>query len=210
MKDMLAFQQEFIKRQKQCEMNSIEQEEELFLKNINTLNKNERKSVYFVYQFSKNLEYKHPGTYANYINHLLRMCNICFKLCNGYRKDILITILVHNVFEVTDLTFDSLSEAVGLPIAKYVKILTLNRDKEWDSIYKKEYYNNIAQNTICACTKIIDKIDNLFMIETNPDKNIRDKYIDEIVTHVIPMAVEQQNIQIGSKLLSNIISHIID
>lgn len=203
---MLIFQQEFSKRIKQIEANAIEQEENLFLHNIEVLSADEVANVLLVYKFVKELDYERHGSYENYMNHLLRMCNLCIELCNEYSEELFVTIMVHNVLEVTNISLEELSEVVGKKVANYIHTLTVDRTREWDPAYKLMYYTDIAQSTICACTKIIDKIDNLFLLEINPDERVKKIYINEIEIHVIPMAAKQGIMPNGKEILLNIVS----
>ena len=59
---------------------------------------------------------------------------------------------------------------------------------QWDKVYKKDYYKKInSQTHSCRTVKIIDKFDNLFLLYTNPNKEIKKKYIQEIETYIQPM-----------------------
>ena len=71
---------------------------------------------------------------------------------------------------------------------KKVSILTVNRKLQWNNNYKKKYYKNInSYSDDVKIVKILDKLDNLFIIGLNPNKKIRIKYIDEIKKFILPM-----------------------
>ena len=71
--------------------------------------------------------------------------------------------LCHNIIEVSGITED-LSEYLGKELVKYVTILTVDRDRQWESHYKNLYYQEIGKNKITRVIKIFDKLDNLFIL----------------------------------------------
>ena len=67
--------------------------------------------------------------------------------------------------------------------------MTVDRILQWDKSYKRDYYERIRSASIeCRVVKIIDKLDNLFLIGINPDEEVRDKYLLEIEQYILPMA----------------------
>ena len=207
---MLNFQQEYDNRIRQNDSNSYIQEQERFYENINTLDKEAQAEIKSVYNVVKKWNYKHPGPYANYINHILRMCNLYFELCTSLKTDIIITILAHNAFEVTDISSEELSGLIGTQLAKAIEALKVDRSIEWNQDYKSTYYHDISKNKICLCVKIIDKIDNLFLIGTNPDRSTREKYLNEIINYVIPLSANQPYIIDSDTILISIAKEVVN
>ena len=67
--------------------------------------------------------------------------------------------------------------------------LTVDREQQWDEDYKNTYYKKIENGPIEArVIKIIDKLDNLFILGVNPNEEIKIKYLKEIEKHVLPLA----------------------
>jgi len=81
-----------------------------------------------------------------------------------------------------------LNKYLGKKITNQIKVLTVNRKKQWNIDYKKKYYKNISlDNKNTRIVKIIDKLDNLFIIGLCKSKLIRKRYISEIENYIIPM-----------------------
>ena len=67
--------------------------------------------------------------------------------------------------------------------------MTVNRNLQWNEDYKNAYYEKIMNGPREArIIKIIDKLDNLFILGVNPDKQVKIKYLKEIEKHVLPLA----------------------
>jgi hypothetical protein len=96
---------------------------------------------------------------------------------------------VHNILETGNFKKDSVvSKRFGDKIFQEIKILTVNRKIQWNEKYKKKYYEKISKSHInVKIIKILDKMDNLFLLSKNKDLNIKKKYIKEIKTYVLPM-----------------------
>jgi len=66
--------------------------------------------------------------------------------------------------------------------------LTVNRKHQWDLQYKYEYYlalNRNPQN--CRIVKILDKLDNMYLLDLNDNELIKRKYLEEIEKYILPM-----------------------
>jgi len=86
------------------------------------------------------------------------------------------------------VSLENLSVSFGKCIADQIKILTVDRDVQWDKSYKSGYYNKLMQASHSArVVKIFDKLDNLFLLGLNPDASVREKYLAEIEDFVLPM-----------------------
>lgn len=93
--------------------------------------------------------------------------------------------LCHNIKEVSGITED-LSEYLGKELVKYVTVLTVDRDLQWESQYKSLYYREIRKNKITRVIKIFDKLDNLFILSENKDSKIKTMYLEEIENYLMP------------------------
>ncbi len=95
---------------------------------------------------------------------------------------------MHNCLETTKTDYKLLINLFGKKIINEIKILTVNRKKQWSRIYKNNYYkkiNNSSKNV--RLVKIFDKLDNLFILNKNPNQDIKNKYLDEIQRYITPM-----------------------
>lgn len=151
------------------------------------INKKDIKEIKFAFNFARKLKYNH-GNSNLYFSHPLRVANMA--VIHKKNIDINLTILAlnHNILEVTNLSKKILSNLFGKEFYKKVSVLTVNRKLQWNKSYKKKYYKNINNYSYdVRVVKILDKLDNLFIIGLNPNEKIRIKYIDEIKEFVLPM-----------------------
>jgi len=151
------------------------------------INKKDIKEIKFAFNFARKLKYNH-GDSNLYFSHPLRVANMA--VIHKKNIDINLTILAlnHNILEVTNLSKKILSNLFGKEFYKKVSVLTVNRKLQWNKSYKKKYYKNINNYSYdVRVVKILDKLDNLFIIGLNPNEKIRIKYIDEIKEFVLPM-----------------------
>jgi (p)ppGpp synthase/HD superfamily hydrolase len=149
----------------------------------------EKDSLKKAFIFAKSLEYKHVGLSSEiYFTHPIRVSALSILLSGKTKSSVGILGLLHNVLEVSNLTENSISKKFGLEIATNISTLTVDRDKQWDGKYKVDYYNKIINShQSCRIVKIIDKLDNLFLLENNKDSSIKKMYLDEIDKFILPM-----------------------
>ena len=62
--------------------------------------------------------------------------------------------LCHNIIEVSNITED-LSSFLGPEVLEHVNTLTVDRELQWDLVYNKTYYEEVAQKKITRIIKII-------------------------------------------------------
>jgi (p)ppGpp synthase/HD superfamily hydrolase len=151
------------------------------------INKKDIKEIKFAFNFARKLKYNH-GNSNLYFSHPLRVANMA--VIHKKNIDINLTILAlnHNILEVTNLSKKILCNLFGKEFYKKVSLLTVNRKLQWNKSYKKKYYKNINNYSYdVRVVKILDKLDNLFIIGLNPNEKIRIKYIDEIKEFILPM-----------------------
>ena len=137
----------------------------------------------------KNLDYLHHNN-QTYFSHPLRIACITFSLTKFSKttKNLLILSLFHNIIETSNLKKKELNKLLGKKITKQIHILTIDRKRQWNIVYKNNYYRKINlshKNT--RIVKIIDKLDNLFTIGLCNSKLIRNRYIAEIEKYILPM-----------------------
>ena len=149
----------------------------------------ERDSLKNAFIFANSLEYKHVGLSSEiYFSHPIRVSALSILLSGTTKSSVGILGLLHNVLEVSNLTENSISKKFGLEIATNISTLKVNRDKQWYGKYKVDYYNKInSSHRACRIVKIIDKLDNLFLLENNKNYKIKKMYLDEIEKFILPM-----------------------
>mgnify|MGYP001213837705 CR=1 FL=1 len=149
----------------------------------------EFQKVHIAYNFSKNLNYKHPGLSSNiYFYHPLRVCIMSTKLNSKKSAELMTLCLLHNVFETTDINEKIIKKIFGKKICSYLKILTVDRENEWKKNYKNNYYNRIKKSNInLVLVKILDKLDNLYLLKNNKNNKIKKRYLAEIQKYLMPL-----------------------
>ena len=152
--------------------------------------KKDREILNDSYNFTKNIDFKHKGlSKTAYFSHPLRVASSASLLTDFNSTLFPILGLIHNVFEVSKMDYGTINNKFGSSIADQVKVLTVDREKDWDPNYKKYYYESIrAQPISCRIIKILDKFDNLYILNLNPSQEIKTKYLLEVEKYIIPMA----------------------
>lgn len=147
------------------------------------------KRLEYAFEFAKALKYKHVGLTSDiYFSHPLRVAGLAILLSDTERVEIGVLAILHNVLEVSDVSLDKLSASFGNAITDQIKILTVDRELQWNFAYKVNYYNQLMQGPLSAqIVKIVDKLDNLFLLGLNPDASVRSKYLAEIEEFILPM-----------------------
>jgi len=150
----------------------------------------EKERLLEAYQFAGSIKYDHAGLSPEiYFAHPVRVASLAMLYYDKINVDLGIVGLIHNVFELSDYTNDFISKKFGEKISNQISDLTVNRDLQWNEDYKNTYYEKIMNGPREArIIKIIDKLDNLFILGVNPDKQVKIKYLKEIEKHVLPLA----------------------
>ena len=152
-----------------------------FFKNIKSLSAKKLKDIYF------NQKITHLGIgKEQYLRHPLRMAIFCKKYFPNSLSRLYITILFHNILEVGNFKEKEIITLLGKDFLNNIKILTINRNKQNNMKYLKNYYSMIIKNKDCFLVKIIDKYDNLFDLNKNNDIAIKKSYIQEIENFINP------------------------
>jgi (p)ppGpp synthase/HD superfamily hydrolase len=149
------------------------------------------KHLAYAFEFAKAIKYHHVGLTSDiYFSHPLRVAALAILLSDTEHVETGVLAILHNVLEVSDVSLDMLSAAFGIAISNQIQALTVDREFQWDSAYKKNYYEQLMQGPISArIVKILDKLDNLFLLGLNPDAILRSRYLAEIEEFILPMTV---------------------
>ena len=162
----------------------------LWRRAISTLvNDSDQARLSYAFDFASALKYRHIGLTSDiYFSHPLRVAGLAVLISDKQDVETGILGILHNVLEVSDVSLSKLSATFGNAIAEQIKILTVDRELQWDFSYKTNYYNQLMQGPLSArIVKIVDKLDNLFVLGLNPDASVRSKYLKEIEEFIIPM-----------------------
>ena len=142
-----------------------------------------------VRRLAENLNYKHAGLGSKeYFLHPLRVGSIA-GIANSEEKILNVKIgMLHNIYEVTDLQKSDLLRITDSEVEKIIAGLTINRKLQFNSGYLTEYYGIISSFPYkLGIIKVIDKIDNLFTLNTTASSEIKAQYLQEIVDYVVPL-----------------------
>ena len=140
--------------------------------------------------YSGSIKYHHLGLSSEiYAAHPLRVGAMALLTNNNPDSTAGVIALLHNVYEVTDILPKTISLEFGVAVSNAISVLTVDRGLQWDEKYKIKYYEAIEnEGSSVMLVKVLDKLDNLFLIELNPSAEIRQKYLNEIYRWVLPMA----------------------
>ena len=151
----------------------------------------QRERLIHAFDFAKQIKYRHVGLTSDiYFSHPLRVAGLATLISGTQDAETGVIAVLHNVLEVSDVSTDVLSATFGSCISNQITVLTVDRDVQWDKAYKVNYYSDLMKGSLSArVVKIIDKLDNLFVLGLNPDASVRDKYLAEIEDFVLPMTL---------------------
>ena len=152
-------------------------------------NENEVKEITEFYHLLLSFEYSHPGLNKfAYMAHPIRVARLYISFCNNFRLDTFKLALAHNVIELTGMSNEDTLPNTLKPIFHMIQKLTVDRAKQWDPDYKENYYDIISRSEEMSVVKILDKLDNLYGLSSNPSKEIKLLYLYEIEKFVLPLA----------------------
>ena len=149
----------------------------------------ERDRLAHAFRFAKEIKYRHVGLTSDiYFSHPLRVAGLATLISGTKDAGTGVLAVLHNVLEVSDVSAEKLSATFGSGISNQIESLTVDRDVQWDKAYKVDYYSKLMEGPLSArVVKIVDKLDNLFLLGVNPDASVREKYLAEIEDFVLPM-----------------------
>jgi len=155
------------------------------------MNDAERELLEHAFRFAKAIKYRHVGLNSDiYFSHPLRVASIAMLISESKKSEIGVLAILHNVLEVSDVSLNELTKTFGGEISNQISALTVDRQVEWDKSYKAGYYNQLMHGPLSTrIVKIVDKLDNLFVLGLNPDAFVRRRYLAEIEEFVLPMTM---------------------
>lgn len=165
--------------------------ERSFFEAINSIrDESVKPQIFDAFNFASKVKYSHIGlSSAVYLLHPLRVAKMAVSVASQDIEEVATIALLHNVLEVSSVNEDILTRKFGQLVSTSVCNLTVDRALQWDVDYKDEYYNILNRGPYAArVVKVIDKLDNIFLLCMNPDDNVREAYLAEIDKYIIPMA----------------------
>jgi len=143
-------------------------------------------------EFVDSADYQHGGlTKEAYLAHPYRTAILAMTLVDPIDKSLVELALIHNLLEVSSLDDDKIAARFGDKRLNELKALTIDRSQN-SKEYSDRYYHGIWQSSSQSrMMKVIDKLDNLYMLCLNPDSDIRDLYLREVKEQVLPLAAKE-------------------
>jgi len=140
------------------------------------------------FEFACELDYSHPGlSIAGYLAHPVRVAALTLRAFQPANEQAVVLALLHNVFELSPVTAEKIAARFGQPIADAITVLTVDRSQRTHE-YKERYYQRLqAMPAYVRVIKVLDKLDNLFVLYSNPSEEVRRDYLAEIEVFVVPM-----------------------
>jgi (p)ppGpp synthase/HD superfamily hydrolase len=159
---------------------------------INKMEGSAQDDVLMIWKYVNSLDYCHEGLSKGiYLVHPFRVASLYVGLSDDSEINGIKLALSHNLLEVTDMNIESLTQEVGDELANNIKLLTVHRELQWDWKYKSNYYESIFNSVkYVKQIKVLDKLDNLFLLCLNRSEETREKYLYEVEKWIMPMAIE--------------------
>lgn len=141
------------------------------------------------YAFAAAVDYHHPGlSPASYLAHPVRVMDLALRVTTPPDVQAGVLSLLHNLYEVSAIGPTVVAAHFGDAIAEAITTLTVNRE-DTSRAYVERYYAGIAAApAFVQVVKVLDKLDNLFLLHLNPDTAVKRQYLDDVETFVVPLA----------------------
>lgn len=141
------------------------------------------------YAFAAAVDYHHPGlSPASYLAHPVRVVDLALRVTAPPDVQAGVLSLLHNLYEVSAIGPTVVAEHFGEAIADAISTLTVNREDP-SRAYVERYYAGIAAApAFVRVVKVLDKLDNLFLLHLNPDAAVKRQYLDDVAEFVVPLA----------------------
>lgn len=143
--------------------------------------------------------YSHPLEVAYLISDYLFKSHHLFESNNQSKTNLIITSILHDTIEDTEMTKEIIANIFGDQIASNVEALT--RDKPNYKISSAKMIESLSQQKKygLALIKIFDRIHNLKTIETKSPQKAR-KIIEETISAFITPAIQLEEISVEKEL----------
>jgi len=132
---------------------------------------------------------RHPSMRA-YFAHPIRVAEFVLRLSESPAVETVMLALIHNVFEVSEIIeTDVINAGFTQRVANSVRLLTIEREQQYDSVYLSEYYRKIeAFGPDLALVKCVDRLDNLLAFDLIKRTSQLGLYMDLTEQFVVPLA----------------------
>lgn len=188
------------------------------LEKINLLNKDIKQQV-DIYQVKKAIYYarKYHGMQMRqsgevYYSHPLEVAYMLAEYSaqedrQFYRTDLIVSSILHDTIEDTDLTFEMIEEIFGVIIARQVESLT--RIKVHGKITSEELVNSLLlqENKGVLIIKMFDRLHNVQTIKAKSPEKVK-KIIEETIKVFLLLSIYLEMPQIKNTLIKFCYEHL--
>ncbi len=142
------------------------------------------------YEFLNSISIDHDGlTREQYLAHCIRVSALGFYLSKISPEKVGIIGLIHNIMEISDVNHEDIIDHFGMEVYEGLSALKVDRKLQTDPDYLRKYYHNIANiNSYLMNVKVVDKLDNLYLLGLNPNDKVRTRYLEEIKEYIVPLS----------------------
>jgi (p)ppGpp synthase/HD superfamily hydrolase len=182
---------------------NIDQEVDELKKMISEFNfsKSEISKILNTLKFALAQTYGENPINKYYVNHPIRVAKLSLMWLDLIKEknfDLIILALIHNALEKNIIPLETLRSEYSQWVYNSIITLTVNRSKENDPGYIKQYYYKLQKtDKYTQMLKVFDKLDNIYSLCLNPDDEIRSKYLQEIRDYIVPIINQHANILSG-------------
>jgi (p)ppGpp synthase/HD superfamily hydrolase len=184
----LDFEEEYSLRHANYE-NRISRAEELWSYLAKKSNNEHVLELNKLRNYIEKVQFTHLGfSQKDYFLHILRVASMAGIVNTDYR--ILSTKMgfLHNIYEVTNLDSSQISLEFGNEIKEILNILKIDRKLQNNYTYLEVYYEEIYKLPFnLGVVKVLDKLDNLYSLNDTATSEMKENYLLEIDTYVVPL-----------------------
>ena len=155
-------------------------------KKIEDLIKKNHNKYFNDYRILLNLQLKLNKKKISRVYHPIR---VSYYSTFFFKKDIKLILfsIMHNLLEHDKKTKSS--TYINKKNLKRLHVLYIDNEKKYNEKYLPDYYKKIyTSDLLTKKLKCLDKLDNLFNLYKNNDKNLKKKYLIEVKKYILPLA----------------------
>lgn len=173
-----------------CSDSSITEKD--FIQTLNAYNRNDP-AIHKALEYAKTLDFSKNHLKSSYLSHPLRLATFLVQTAPTVSTDHIIIALLHNVPETTEITSGELKKVFGETVGAGIETLVVDRKAVFPEIQENYYKAIFEKGASLVLVKLLDKLDNLFVLCLNPDDVVRRDYITEIRKELLPFAFDYNN-----------------
>ncbi len=161
--------------------------ERIFFEDLRRFGRSE-KEIFEALDYAKTLDFSKSSLRASYLSHPIRVADFLLRLNPSIGTEALVTALLHNVPETTSVSLVEIEKKFGPKVSSGIGVLLVDRKVPFASIQEDYYAGLESAGEGTMLIKLLDKMDNLFVLCLNPDDKVRQEYIAEIRKQLLPFA----------------------